>query len=83
MVDGNGLENRRAATYRGFESRPLRHKNNPAYRRIIFLVCHDYLDEAPKLFPLVPVVLEPGMKLLTTKLTAAYAKMATMIPTSA
>ena len=29
MVDGNGLENRRAATYRGFESRPLRHRKRP------------------------------------------------------
>ncbi len=29
VVDGTGLENRRGATHRGFESLPLRHRNKP------------------------------------------------------
>ena len=36
MVDGNGLENRRGATYREFESRPLRHTMRPRRGRIVW-----------------------------------------------
>ena len=34
MVEGTGLENRHAETYRGFESHPLRHEKTPTDRKI-------------------------------------------------
>ena len=34
MVDGNGLENRRGATHREFESRPLRQENRRPFGRL-------------------------------------------------
>ena len=35
MVDGNGLENRRGATHREFESRPLRQEIRRPFGRLI------------------------------------------------
>ena len=37
VVDGTGLENRRGATHREFESRSLRQENRPALRLVYFL----------------------------------------------
>ena len=34
MVEGTGLENRHAETYRGFESHPLRQEKTPTDRKI-------------------------------------------------
>ena len=34
MVEGTGLENRHAETYRGFESHPLRQEKAPTDRKI-------------------------------------------------
>ena len=36
VVDGNGLENRRGATHREFESRPLRQENRSGFMSDLF-----------------------------------------------
>jgi hypothetical protein len=37
VVDGTGLENRRGATHREFESRPLRHRKITTFGRYFFV----------------------------------------------
>ena len=82
VVDGTGLENRRGATYREFESRPLRHgEQKTATIVAVYFLVKDYRTDAP--FVPVPPVPLLGTNETMTKLTAAYASNATIIPTKA
>ena len=42
MVDGNGLENRRGATHREFESRPLRQEKRRDVSPVFFLTIEEF-----------------------------------------
>jgi hypothetical protein len=74
VVDGTGLENRRGATHREFESRPLRHRKYSPYGLYFLCIgfgCYTYVFVGgatlpPTALPDVPVEVNELITNVTT-----------------